>query len=108
MGTATHSTDADFKKDVLDSKIPVLVDFWAEWCGPCRMMTPVLEQLAGEQAGKLKVVKVNVDENQGVSNDFQIRAMPTFLLFKDGRVVKQMVGARTKLNLEKEVETFLS
>ena len=86
-------TDASFEHDVLQSSTPVLVDFWAEWCGPCRMVAPVLEQLAAEQAGKLKVVKVNVDENPQTPAKFGIRGIPTVILFKECQAVATQVGA---------------
>src|SRR5581483_9597392 len=79
-------TDASFEQDVLKSPVPVLVDFWAEWCGPCRMLAPVLEQIAAESAGKLKVVKLNVDENPQTPPKFSIRGIPTMILFKNGQV----------------------
>jgi thioredoxin 1 len=107
METALHTTDADFKHDVLDSKIPVMVDFWAEWCPPCRMVAPVLEELAKEYDGKLRIAKLNVDENQQVSADFNVRSMPTFLFFKNGQVVKQLVGASPKSRFVKEIQEIL-
>jgi len=107
MGTALHTTDASFKKDVLESKVPVLVDFWAEWCGPCRMVAPVLDELAKEYDGKIKVTKVNVDENQQVSMDFHIRSIPTLLFFKDGQMVKQLIGAHPKAKLVTEIQELV-
>ncbi|MGE5570651.1 MAG: thioredoxin [Rhodospirillales bacterium] len=85
--------DSTFDNDVLKSDVPVLVDFWAEWCGPCKMMAPTVDQIAAEYAGKLKVGKVDVDENGGTAMRFNIRGIPTLLLFKDGRVVDSRVGA---------------
>lgn len=86
-------SDSSFEQDVLKSDVPVLVDFWAEWCGPCRMIAPVLEQIAAEADGKFKIVKLNVDENPETPPKFSIRGIPTLLLFKDGQVVGTQVGA---------------
>src|SRR3954463_5596201 len=92
-------TDTSFAADVEQSSVPVLVDFWAEWCGPCRMMNPILEEFAGEH-GNVKVVKLNVDENPEAARRFKVLSIPTLLVFKDGDVVKQMVGAMSKTRLE--------
>ena len=92
-------TDASFEQDVLKSDIPVLVDFWAEWCGPCRMIAPILDQVAGENLGKLKVVKLNVDENTETPQKFAIRGIPTMILFKDGKPAATQVGAVHKAQL---------
>jgi thioredoxin len=107
MGAALHTTDSNFKKDVLDSNVPVLVDFWAEWCGPCRMVAPVLDELAKEYEGKIRIAKVNVDENQQVSMDFHIRSIPTLLFFKNGQMVKQLVGAHPKAKLVSEIQEVI-
>ncbi len=88
-----HFSDSTFDQEVLNSDVPVLVDFWAEWCGPCKMMAPTVDQIASEYAGKLKVGKVDVDENGGTAMRYNIRGIPTLLLFKGGRVVEQRVGA---------------
>lgn len=101
-------TDAAFDTDVLNSDVPVLVDFWAEWCGPCRMMTPTVDALADEYQGKLKVGKVNVDENGGVAMRYGIRSIPTLLLFKGGRVVEQRVGVMGKSDLQKLIDSHVS
>ena len=92
-------TDASFEADVLNSSTPVLVDFWAEWCGPCRMIAPILEQVAEEHAGALKVVKLNVDENPETMKKFSVRGIPTLLLFKDGKAADTQVGAVHKAQL---------
>jgi thioredoxin 1 len=86
-------SDADFKKEVLDSAEPVLVDFFAEWCGPCKAMAPALDQVATEMKGKIKVAKIDVDQNPGVTQQFRIQAMPTLMIFKGGKVAAQHVGA---------------
>lgn len=96
-------TDANFKSEVLDAETPVLIDFWAEWCAPCRMIVPVLEDIAKEYHGKLKVAKLDVDSNPATSMAYDIRALPTLLIFKDGKVVEQIVGALPKRNLVDKV-----
>lgn len=90
-------TDANFRSVVLNSKVPVLVDFWAPWCGPCRMIAPEIDRLAKEYAGRVKVVKLNVDENQATSNQFQVRSIPTFILFRDGKVLERQIGANPRV-----------
>jgi len=94
-------TDASFEADVLNSSEPVVVDFWAEWCGPCKMIGPSLEEISNEMAGKVKIVKINVDENPGVSGKLGIRSIPTLMLFKDGKLAAQKVGAAPKGELVK-------
>jgi thioredoxin 1 len=89
-------TDSSFENEVLKSTLPVLIDFWAIWCGPCRMVSPVVEEIAGEYAGKLKVGKVDVDSNPATAMQYGIRSIPTLLLFKDGQVIEQIVGAVPK------------
>jgi thioredoxin 1 len=94
-----HVSDASFEQDVLSSEVPVLVDFWAEWCGPCKMIAPVLDELANEYAGKLKICKVDVDANPEVPGKFGIRGIPTLILFKDGNAEATKVGALSKSQL---------
>lgn len=100
-------TDQDFEDQVLKSDIPVLVDFWAEWCHPCHIVGPIIEELATEYEGKLKVGKVNVDQNQ-VAGNYGIMSIPSVLLFKNGKVVATLVGAQSKDNYKKEIEAALS
>ena len=94
-----HVSDASFESDVLKSSQPVLVDYWAAWCGPCKMIAPILEEVATDFTGKLKVTKVNVDENQDTAQKFGIRGIPTLMLFKDGQVAATKVGALSKSQL---------
>ena len=89
-------SDSSFEKDVLGADKPVLVDFWAEWCAPCRMTTPVLEDLARDKAGQIKIVKINVDQNPATSGQFNVRSIPTMILFKNGHPVETLVGAMSK------------
>ena len=104
---ALNVTDASFKEDVLDSNIPVIVDFWAVWCGPCRMVGPIVEEIGKEYEGKAKVVKLDVDTNQGSAQAYGIRNIPTILFFKGGQVVDKQVGAVPKAVLVKKLEGLL-
>jgi thioredoxin 1 len=97
-------TDSSFEHDVLKSSQPVVVDFWAEWCGPCRMIGPALEEIATEMQGKVKIAKVNVDENPGIASRYGIRSIPTLLLFKNGQQAGQKVGAAPKGDLTKWIQ----
>ncbi len=101
-------TDADFDQTVLNSDVPVLVDFWAAWCGPCRVMAPTVEAIAEEYAGRVKVGKLDVDQNNHIAARFQIRSIPTLLLFKGGKVVEQRVGAVGKQEVQRMLEPHLS
>ena len=103
----THIDDAAFEQEIR-GETPVLVDFWAEWCGPCRMVAPVLEQIAAEQHGKLKIVKLNVDENQQTPAQFGVTGIPTMILFKGGEMVERIVGFMPKPQLLKRIEPHLS
>ena len=101
-------TNDSFKPAVTSATTPVLVDFWAPWCGPCKAIAPILEELATELDGKVKIAKVNIDENDAVAAEFGIRAIPTMLLFKDGAIAKKVIGAMPKRRLEAELEPALA
>ena len=107
MADIKHVTDGDFQAEVLESEHPVLVDFWAPWCGPCRVVAPVLEEIADER-DNLRVVKLNIDENQETAMNYQILAIPTMVLFRDGQEAKRIQGAMPKRRLEAELEPALA
>jgi thioredoxin 1 len=108
MGEHTPAvTDATFAADVLGADQPVLVDFWAEWCGPCRLVAPVLEEIAAQHGDKIKIVKLNIDENPIVARDYQILSIPTMSVFKGGEVVKSIVGAKPKAALLNDLADFI-
>ena len=100
-------TNADFEKEVLESELPCLVDFWAEWCGPCRMVTPVVEEIAKKYKGKLKVCKVNVDEAPNAASKYGIMSIPTLAIFKNGKVADKIVGALPKSELEPTIKRHI-
>ncbi len=102
-----HVSDASFKSEVLESATPVLVDYWAEWCGPCKMIAPILEEVAKEYAGKLKIAKLNIDDNQKTPGEYGIRGIPTLLLFKGGAVEATKVGALSKSQLTAFIDSNL-
>jgi thioredoxin 1 len=104
MGKALEFTEENFQREVLDSQVPVLVDFWAPWCGPCRMIGPTIEELSAENAGTFKVGKVNVDDNQGLAATYNVASIPTILIFNGGRLVQQIMGAQPKARLQQALD----
>src|ERR1700735_3233978 len=107
-GNVSEVTDSNFQAEVLESDVPVLVDFWAPWCGPCRMVAPVVEELANERGEQLKVVKLNTDENQETSIQYNVLSIPTLILFRHGQEAKRVTGAVPKKRLEAELEPALA
>jgi thioredoxin 1 len=107
MSSEIILTEANFDTEVLQSKLPVLVDFWAEWCGPCRMLSPTIDELATDFSGKAKVGKVNVDQNQIIAERYGIRSIPTLILFKNGEIIEQIVGSQTKEVLKSKLTNAL-
>ena len=101
-------TESNFSQEVLKSSVPVLVDFWAEWCGPCKMVAPILDELATEYEGKAKIAKVNVDDNQTLAGQYNVRAIPTLLLFKNGEVRDQIVGLRSKRDFKSKLDEAIA
>ena len=102
-----HVTDGSFEQQVLSSSRPVMVDYWAEWCGPCRMIAPILEEIAGEYADKLTVAKINIDENQAIAARYAVRGIPTLMIFKDGSVAGTKVGALSKSQLSAFIDSVI-
>ncbi len=107
MGTIQTLTDSTFDEEIAAAGEPVLVDFWAEWCGPCKMIAPVLEEIAGEHTGKLRIAKLNVDDNPSAARRFDVMSIPTLIVFKDGQPAKRVVGAKPKGALLEELSEFL-
>lgn len=107
MGNAVAVTEQNFDTEVLQSQVPVLVDFWAAWCGPCRAIAPTVEELAKEYAGKLKVVKLDVDENQEISIRYGVQSIPTLMLFKGGQMAERLVGAYPKAAIVSKIQPHL-
>jgi thioredoxin len=108
LSDVKHVTDQEFKAQVIDAEVPVLVDFWADWCVPCHMVSPVVEEIARDQAGKLRTVKMNVDDNPETAGKYNVRSIPTLILFKDGEVMARVVGVKPKAAIIKEIVPHLA
>lgn len=108
MTRGLELTDASFETEVLKSDVPVLVDFWAPWCGPCKMISPIVEEIAGEYAGKIKVAKVNTDDNQQIATKYGIMSIPTLMIFKGGEVSERIIGAQSKKYITEKIDLVLS
>lgn len=102
-----HFTDSNFKKEVLESQLPVLVDFWAPWCGPCKMIAPAIEEVAKEYLDKIKIGKVDVDSNPKIPSHYGVMSIPTLMFFKGGQVLEQLVGAINKAELKRKIEEYI-
>ena len=108
MSSEIEFTDANFDSEVINSDTPVLVDFWAPWCGPCKMIAPIVEEISTEYSGRLKVGKVNTDDNQKVATDYGVMSIPTLMIFKNGEVVERIIGAQPKDALTTKIESALA
>jgi thioredoxin 1 len=107
MTNVIHLSDSTFRSEVLEAKEPVLVDFWAPWCGPCKMLAPVVEELADDYRDKVKICKLNVEENQERAGEYGVMSIPTIVLFKDGKEIKRMVGVSPKVNIKHQIDAVL-
>jgi len=107
MADLLHVSDADFEKEIVQAGIPAMVDFWAEWCGPCKMVGPTVEALAKQYAGKIKIAKMDVDQNRETPAKFGIRSIPTLIMFKDGKVAQTLIGALPKADIEEALKKLL-